>query len=130
MYKTFGILHLSDRCIYKDGKKISKRFTSFDKSITTFDVKTKKTNMHDIYCIVNVKEKSVEEYLETITFNSIPKYIATCNWRKIKINIDEYKINIDEYKTDITQDRLDLLYIDNIIYIINHMMIILNLVFI
>lgn len=110
MNKTFGILHLSDRCIIKDGKKISKRFTSFDKSISTIDVKTKKTNMHDIYCIVNVKEKSVEEYLETIKVDSIPKYIATCNWKKIKINIDDYQ-------TDLTPDRINLLDIDNIISI-------------
>ena len=113
MNKTFGILHLSDRCIIKDGKKTSKRFTSFDKNIGTLNIKTKKTNMHDIYCIVNIKENCVEEYLDSITYNNIPKYISMCNWKKIKINIDDYIFN----QPDITPNRIDLLHIDNIISI-------------
>ena len=110
MTKTFGILHLSDRCIHKDGKKISKRFTSYDRNIGTLDIKTKKTAMHDIYCIVNIKEKCVEEYFESVNHNQIPRLIAIANWKNLK----NYNLNI--ISKDITNSRTNL-DIDNIISI-------------
>lgn len=114
MTKTFGILHLSDRCIQKNGKKISKRFTSYDKNIGTLDIKTKKTTMHDIYCIINVEEKCVEEYFESVNHTQIPRLIAIANWKNLKNPFDITNNMTDLEDLTIDREKLD---IDNIISI-------------
>ena len=53
--KIFGILHLSSRTIIKDDKgHIYKKFTPFDSHIKPFNVRTKKNQLIDIYCIVSI----------------------------------------------------------------------------
>lgn len=114
MTKSFGILHLSDRCINKDGKKILKRFTSFDNSIGVLDIKTKRTELHDVYAIINVENKSVEEYLDNCIINNIPRQMCLANWSRYNKN---NKLTEDISKIDLTPNRKDLTYISNIISI-------------
>jgi exoribonuclease R len=102
--KVFGILHLSSRTIIKDDKgHIYKKFTPFNTHIKPFNVRTKRSQLIDVYCIVSKEMSTVLEYFDKIKIKEIPKILSMTNWKNLN------KLNIDEIiKTDLTPDRLDL----------------------
>jgi hypothetical protein len=102
--KIFGILHLSSRTIIKDDKgHIYKKFTPFDSHIKPFNVRTKKNQLIDIYCIVSIDTLTVLEYYNNLKTKDIPKILALANWKNLN------KLNINEIiQTDLTPNRIDL----------------------
>lgn len=112
MNRLFGILYLDDKRtdIDKKGNKIKKfksiipiksritcnsRFYSLDASLDSsqpykndneFLIKTKKSEMHRTYCIINLNDSSVNEYILNDNLNEeLFQKMATCNW-SLKIN--------------------------------------------
>lgn len=102
--KIFGILHLSSRLVTKDSKNnIYKKFTPFDSKIKPFNVKTKKTQLIDIYCIASRDLEIVLEYFDNLKIKDIPRILTMMNWKNLnKINID------DIINKDLTPNRIDL----------------------
>lgn len=97
MNRLFGILYLDDKRtdIDKKGNKI-KRFKSIIpiksrssqpyKNDNEFLIKTKKSEMHRTYCIINLNDLSVNEYILNDKLNEeLFQKMATCNW-SMKIN--------------------------------------------
>ena len=105
--KIFGILNLSSRLINKDDKgNIYKKFTPFDSHIKPFNVRTKRKQLIDVYCIVSFvsfESSTVLEYFDNLKTKDIPKILAMANWKNLN------KLNLDTFiKTDLTPDRIDL----------------------
>ena len=89
MNRLFGILYLDDKRtdIDKKGNKI-KKFKSIIpyKNDNEFLIKTKKSEMHRTYCIINLNDLSVNEYILNDNLNEeLFQKMATCNW-SMKIN--------------------------------------------
>jgi len=109
MNRMFGILYLDDKRtdIDKKGNKI-KKFKSFIpyKNDNEFLIKTKRSEMHRTYCIINLNDLSVNEYILNDVLNEeLFQKIATCNW-SLKINTIYSKnfilpeINVDKLTYD------------------------------
>jgi exoribonuclease R len=105
--KIFGILHLSSRLVTKDSKNnIYKKFTPYDSKIKPFNVKTKKTQLIDIYCIVSRELEIVLEYFDDLKIKDIPKILTMMNWKNLN------KLNIEDIKNiDLTPNRIDLTHL-------------------
>ncbi len=102
--KLFGILNLSSRLITKDDKgNTYKKFTPFNTHIKPFNVKTKRSQLIDVYCIVSKDSSTVLEYFDNLKTKDIPRILAMANWKNIN------KMNLDIIiKTDLTPNRIDL----------------------
>jgi exoribonuclease R len=105
--KLFGILHLSSRLITKDDKgNTYKKFTPFNTHIKPFNVKTKRSQLIDVYCIVSEEMSTVLEYFDNLKTKDIPRILAMANWKNLN------KLNLDTIiKTDLTPDRIDLTHL-------------------
>ncbi len=102
--KLFGILNLSSRLITKDDKgNTYKKFTPFNTHIKPFNVKTKRSQLIDVYCIISEETSTVLEYFDNLKTKDIPRILAMTNWKNIN------KMNLDIIiKTDLTPNRIDL----------------------
>jgi exoribonuclease R len=124
MNRIFGILYLDDKRtdIDKKGNKIKKfkpifpykidktnKTNKIDKEIL---IKTKRSEMHRTYCVVNLNDLSVNEYISIEFLNEeLFQKMATCNW-SMKINTNySKKFNM----LDLTPNRI--MYDANIISI-------------
>ena len=101
MDKTFGILNLSSRTITTNNKSLFKKFTSIlDNSV--FDVKTKRTELKDVFATVSIKDKCILDYYDNVEDIKIPLIIMKLNWSNCLKNI-----NITDLP-DLTPNRIDL----------------------
>ena len=64
--KDFGIIYLNDKCITIDSK--GNRYKKFKSIITNeeYEVKTKRTELIQTYCVVNYNDKTILEYCDNI----------------------------------------------------------------
>lgn len=111
--KLFGILYLSSRIINRDNKgNIYKKFTAINN--LSFNVKTKRTNLSDIFCTVCSESNTVLEYYDDCSPNIIPLILTKLYWKNSlkSLNLNEFKL-IDLNKND----RIELL--NNIAYTID-----------
>ena len=117
MQRIFGILYLDDKRTDIDKKgnhlKKFKSFVNYDE----FTVKTKKTEMHRTYCIINTNDKSINEYISQNNINDLLfTKMALCNWTMRLQNINQEllkKYIID--KTSLyreTYDNVEILSVD------------------
>ena len=97
MQRLFGILYLDDKRtdIDKKGNHL-KKFKSFYNS-TELIIKTKKTDMHRTYCIINYpltsqknNDMSINNYIkQDYLDNELFKLMGTCNWTMRLQNLKE-----------------------------------------
>ena len=105
--RLFGILYLDDKRtdIDKKGNHL-KKFKSFYEPQKELIIKTKKTNMHRTYAIINYLDNSINEYLEQQYFNDILfGKILTCNWSLKLNNLKDDKM-LTSYLIDMTPERI------------------------
>ena len=106
-----GILYLNDKTTYigKNGEKLKKFKSCYNGE--EFLVKTKKTDMHQTYCIIDSDTNTVTEYLKYTDdqiYNICDK-MAILNWRTKHTNIYKLDKNIDIIKNiDLTPSRINL----------------------
>jgi exoribonuclease R len=103
--KDFGIIYLNDKCIKIDNK--GNRYKKFKSIITNeeYEVKTKRTELIQTYCVVNHDDKTILEYCDNINndYNLIVEKIGLLNW-SIKFN-KNFKLDTNIYLIDTTPDR-------------------------
>ena len=89
MNRIFGILYLDDKRtdIDKKGNKIKKFKPIFScEKYNELLIKTKRTEMHRTYCVVNLNDLSINEYIFNDDLNEeLFQKMALCNW-SMKIN--------------------------------------------
>ena len=103
--KDFGIIYLNDKCITIDSK--GNRYKKFKSIITNeeYEVKTKRTELIQTYCVVNYNDKTILEYCDNINedYNLILEKLGLLNW---SMKFDKnFKSELDAYLTDFTPDR-------------------------
>ena len=108
MDKTFGILHLSSRTITTNNKSLLKKFTSILNNKFSSDIKTKRTELKDVFCSISLKDKCVLEYYDDIEYFKIPLIIMKLNWSNCLKNIDFSNL------PDLTINRIDLTHLISI----------------
>lgn len=103
--KLFGILHLSSRTVHTDSKgNIYKKFTAMNNNIS-FNVKTKRTTLSDVFCIVCSDTNTVLEYYDNCNPNDIPLILTKLYWKNSLKNLDLNCIQT----TDLNEnDRIEL----------------------
>jgi len=102
----FGILYLDDKRIDIDHKgNHLKKFKSFFDN-EDYMIKTKKSELHRTYAIINNKDNSINEYInQDFLDDNLFSKMSLSNW-SLKINRDINK-NINDYLIDLTPNRID-----------------------
>jgi len=102
--KDFGIIYLNDKCIKIDNK--GNRHKKFKSIITNeeYEVKTKRTELIQTYCIVNYNEKTILEYCDDINddYNLIVEKLGLLNW-SMKFNKNFKSNQIDNDMTPVRE---------------------------
>jgi hypothetical protein len=102
--KLFGILHLSSRTIHTDAKgNIYKKFTTMNNNV--FNVKTKRTTLSDVFCIVCSDTKTVLEYYDRCSPDDIPVILTKLYWKNCLKNLD---LDLIKNKDLNKSDRIEL----------------------
>ena len=101
--KDFGIIYLNDKCTTIDRK--GNRYKKFKSIITNeeYEVKTKRTELIQTYCVVNYDDKTILEYCDDINddYNLIVQKLGLLNW---SMKFDN-KLDLDMYLIDSTPHR-------------------------
>ena len=102
--KLFGILHLSSRTVNTDAKgNIYKKFTSINN--TTLNIKTKRTTLSDVFCVVCSNTNTVLEYYDKCEPDDFSIILTKLYWKNCLKDLDLNCIK----STDLNEkDRIDL----------------------
>ncbi len=99
--KDFGIIYLNDKCTTIDNK--GNHYKKFKSVITNeeYNVKTKRKEQIQTYCVVNYSEKTILEYCDNINddYESIITKLGLLNWSM------KFNKNFSFKDIDLTPDR-------------------------